>query len=55
MRQATGKAIKELKDQLVQQAARMEEVHKDLTYALVKVGLMDVMRELEGGPSSGTG
>ena len=49
MRQATGKAIREVKDQLVQQAARMEEVHKELADALVKVGLMDMMQELEGG------
>ena len=50
MRQAKGKAIEEVKDQLVQQAARMEEAHKEIADALVKVRLMDVMQELEGGP-----
>ena len=49
MRQATGKAIMEVKDQLAQQAAQMEEVHQELADALVKVGLMDMMREIEGG------
>ena len=44
MRQATGKAIKEVKDQLVQQATRMEEVHKELADALVKVVLTDVIQ-----------
>ena len=47
MRQATGKAIREVKDQLVQQAARMEEVHKELADALVKGGLMDMMQEFK--------
>ena len=47
----TGKAIKEVKDQLVQQEARMEEGHKEPADALVKVGLMDMMQELEGKPN----
>ena len=50
MRQATGKAIEEVKDQLVQQAVQMEEAHKELADTLVKVRLMDMMQELEGGP-----
>ena len=43
-KQAAGKAIKEMKDQLMQQAARIGGAHKELANALIKSGLINGRR-----------
>ena len=43
-RQAAGKAIKEMKDQVMQQAARIGGAHKELANALIKSGLINGQR-----------
>ena len=43
-KQAAGKAIKEMKDQLKQQATGMEDAHEELGNAQIKARLTDERR-----------
>ena len=48
--QATGEDIKAEENKLVQQAARMEEAHKEVAGALTRVCLIEEVQEIKGGP-----
>ena len=48
-RQAAGKAFKEMKDQIIQQAAPMEDTHKEIATTLIKTRLTDKRQKLERG------